>query len=190
MFCQIRFRPDLRSKSSRFYALISGSKDWAMKTLQTTLFVAHFSLMMIVLGGTIFAVMVEYPNWFAEVPRSLEATRAFYQVLHPGYFFQIFGPLALLSGILFVLAGWRVTAARNLVIVSVLIMIAIELLTFIYIYPRLSLMFGTTPQSIEILRQAASDFTFADRIRTALDLIACGLSIAALHKFFRYGLSV
>ena len=125
--------------------------------------------MMIVLGGTIFSVMVEYPNWFADVPVSLETTRNFYKVLHPGYFFQIFGPLMLLTSIAFVITGWRMAQVRNLVIVSIVIMVAIELLTFIYIYPRLGIMFGpdATSQTVSALRQAANEFTTADRLRTA-----------------------
>jgi len=141
--------------------------------------------MMIVLGGTIFSVMVEYPNWFANVPVSVEATRNFYKVLHPGYFFQITGPLSLLTGLLFVVTGWRIKQARNLVLTSIVIMLAIEMLTFLYIYPRLGILFGpNASQSVEILRQAASEFTFADRIRTAMDVIACAVSIGALFKFF------
>jgi hypothetical protein len=157
-----------------------------MKTLQTYLFVAYFCLMMVVLGGTIFSVMVEYPNWFVDVPSSLEATRNFYRVLHPGYFFQTFAPLLLLTGIGFVIAGWRIAPARNLVLISVTIMIAIELLTFFYIYPRLWIMFGPDAAShtADVMRQTASEFTLADRIRTSMDLIASALSIAALFKFF------
>ena len=143
--------------------------------------------MMIILGGTIFAVMVEYPNWFANVPASLETTRNFYQVLHPGYFFQIFGPLMLLSGIVFVAAGWRIAPVRNLVLVSIAIFIAIELLTFFYIYPRLGIMFApdAAKQSVEVLQRAGSEFTFADRIRTFMDFVASGISIAAMVRFFR-----
>ena len=157
-----------------------------MRKLQAALFVAYFCLTMIVLGGAIFAVMVEYPNWFANVPVSLETTRNFYKVLHPGYFFQMMGPLMLLTGIGFLIAGWRISSARNLVLISVGIMIAIELLTFLYIYPRLDVLFGpgAGSQSIEVLRQAASDFTFADRIRTGMDVLASSISIAALFKFF------
>jgi hypothetical protein len=157
-----------------------------MKTLQTFLFIAYFCLMMIVLGGTIFSVMVEYPNWFADVPSSLEATRNFYRVLHPGYFFQTFAPLLLLTGIGFVIASWRLAPVRNLVLISIAIMVAIELLTFGYIYPRLWIMFGPEAgsQTIDAMRQAASEFTFADRIRTFMDLVATALSIAALFKFF------
>jgi len=157
-----------------------------MRKLQAALFVAYFCLTMVVLGGTIFSVMVEYPNWFANVPVSLEVTRNFYKVLHPGYFFQITGPLMLLTGIGFVIAGWRMSSARNLVLISVGIMIAIELLTFFYIYPRLDVLFGpeSASQSIDALRQAASDFTFADRIRTAMDVLASAISVGAMFKFF------
>jgi len=158
-----------------------------MKTLQTFLFMAYFCLMMIVLGGTIFSVLVEYPNWFVNVPSSLEATRNFYKVFHPGYFFQIFGPLSLFSGIAFVIAAWRIAGARNLVVTSVALFIAIELLTFFYIYPRLGILFdpGAASHSIEALRLAAQEFTTADRIRTVLMFIASAFGIAALLRFFQ-----
>jgi uncharacterized membrane protein len=149
--------------------------------------------MLIILGGTIFSVMVEYPNWFASVPTSLEATRNFYKVLHPGYFFQIFGPLLVLSGVAFAIVGWRTGSARNLVIISVVIFIAIEMLTFLYIYPRLGILFGpdSSSQTVEVLRQAAGEFTPVDRIRTAMDVIASAISVGALIKFFknRYGMA-
>src|SRR5688572_33263228 len=159
-----------------------------MKTLPTILLVVFFCLVMIVLGGTIFAVMVEYPNWFANVPASLEATRTFYKVLHPGYFFQTFGPLLVLSGIAFMIAGWRTGPARNFVAVAVAIFIAIELLTFLYIYPRLDIMFGpnAVSQSIGALQLAASEFTLADRARTLMVFVAAGMAVAALLRYFKY----
>lgn len=158
-----------------------------MRTLQAATFVAFFCLMMIVLGGTIFSVMVEYPNWFANVPTSLEATREFYKVLHPGYFFQTTGPLTLLTGILAVATNWRNAQARNLVLVALGTMIAIEVLTFFYIYPRLGVLFGpdAANQTLDALQQAASQFTIADRIRTGMSVIASVVSIAALNRFFK-----
>jgi signal transduction histidine kinase len=157
-----------------------------MKTLQTVLFVAYLTLVLILLGGTIFSVMVEYPNWFANIPSSLEATRNFYQVLHPGYFFQTVGPLSLLSGFGFVIAGWRIRPVRNLVLISLGMLIVAELLTFIYIYPRLNILFfGIETHSINALMQAAAEFTLADQIRTGLGVLASALSIAALLRLFR-----
>jgi len=162
-----------------------------MKTLQTFLFTAYFVLMMIVLGGTIFCVIVEYPNWFADVPASLRTTREFYKAFHPGYFFQTFGPLILISGLAFLAVGWRIRETRNFVLASIALLISIELLTFIYIYPRLGILFApdSAGHAVETLRQASAEFTTADRIRTFLDLIASGLSIAAMFRFFkhRYG---
>jgi hypothetical protein len=142
---------------------------------------------MIVLGGTIFSVLVEYPNWFANVPASLEATRNFYKVLHPGYFFQTMAPLAFLAGVGFVITGWRIAAARNFVLMSLVVLVAAERLTFIYIYPRLGIMFGPDADShtVDALRQAGQQFTVADRIRTGLAFIANGLAIAALFRYFK-----
>jgi Domain of unknown function (DUF1772) len=159
-----------------------------MKALQSVLFSAFFCTTMIVLGGTIFSVMVEYPNWFANVPSSLAATREFYQVLHPGYFFQTFGPLMVLTAIAFIVTGWRIGGARNMVAVSLVLLIAIELLTFLYIYPRLEIMFGpdSTDRSLDALRLAADQFTFADRIRTGMMFVASGFSVVALFRFFSH----
>lgn len=144
--------------------------------------------MLIILGGTIFSVLVEYPNWFADIPSSLEATRDFYKVLHPGYFFQIFGPLSVFSGLAFVAAGWRIVGARKLVAVSVGLFVVIEMLTFFYIYPRLNILFVSdlTSQSVDALNTAARQFTLADNIRTLLCFTANAFAIAALFKFFKH----
>jgi hypothetical protein len=158
-----------------------------MKTIQIVLFTIYLCLMMILLGGTIFAVLVEYPNWFADIPSSLESTRDFYKVFHPGYFFQIFGPLSVLSGIAFLVAGWRNKSARNLVATSLLLFVSIELLTFFYIYPRLNILFFAElgSQPVETLRLVARQFTIADNIRTVLCFVANGFAIAALFQLFR-----
>lgn len=163
-----------------------------MRSLQTLLFTAYFCLMLIVVGGTIFAVLVEYPNWFANVPSSLEATRNFYRVFHPGYFFQTMVPSAFLAGLGFVIAGWKLTAARNCVLMGLVVLVAGELLTFIYIYPRLGIMFGpdAASQTVDVLRRAGQEFTVADRIRTALGVLAGVLAVAALFRYFKHRYSV
>jgi hypothetical protein len=158
-----------------------------MKTLQTISFTAFFCLTLIVLGGTIFAVLVEYPNWFANVPTSLEATRNFYKVFHPGYFFQTVAPLAFVAGIIFVVLGWKMSATRNLVLMSLVVIVAAELLTFFYIYPRLNILFGpeAASQSIDALRTASQQFTTADQIRTCMSVLANMIAVAAMFKFFK-----
>jgi len=158
-----------------------------MKTIQTILFTAYLCMMMIVLGGTIFSVLVEYPNWFADIPSSLEATRNFYKVFHPGYFFQTTVPFAFLTGIASIVAGWRIAPARNLVLTSLVVLFSVEMLTFFYIYPRLGILFGpdASSQTIETLRLAAQQFTNADRIRTGLTVVTNLVAVAAVLSFFR-----
>jgi len=158
-----------------------------MKTTQTILFTAYLCLMMIVLGGTIFSILVEYPNWFANIPTSLEATRNFYTVFHPGYFFQTVVPFAFLTGIASAIIGWRIRPARNLVLISLAVLFSAEMLTFFYIYPRLGVLFGpeAASQTIEALRLAGQQFTDADRIRTGLTILTDLLAVRAVLTFFR-----
>jgi hypothetical protein len=159
-----------------------------MKSLQSFLFTAYFCLLLIVLGGVIFCVLVEYPNWFADLPSSLAASRNFYKVLHPGYFFQTLAPLGFVAGVGFLIAGWRITPVRNFVLISLTILVAAEFLTFFYIYPRLDILFGPGSEttSIEILEQAARQFTVADRIRTGITFVANGFGIGAMFRFFKH----
>ena len=158
-----------------------------MKTIQTILFTAYLCMMMIVLGGTIFCVLVEYPNWFANIPSSLGTTRDFYRVFHPGYFFQTTAPLAFLTGIASIIVGWRIAVARNLALLSVAALISAEMLTFFYIYPRLGILFGPeiSSQSIDVLRLASQQFTDADRIRTGLTVLTNFFALAAVLSFFK-----
>jgi hypothetical protein len=132
--------------------------------------------------------MVEYPNWFSNVPYSLQATQDFYRVLHPGHFFQTFGPLSVLSAILFIIIGWRIAGVRNLVLVSLGLFIVIELLTFLYIYPRLSVLFDPSvmSQPLDAVKFAAGQFTIADRVRTLLMFVASGFAVAAAFRFARH----
>lgn len=92
----------------------------------------------------------------------------------------------MLAGIGFVVVGWRIAAARNYVLICLAIFVGIEALTFPYIYPRLDIMLGpdSASQPIDALRVAAEQFTKADRIRSALSLIADAFAIAPVFPFF------
>ena len=159
-----------------------------MKSLQTFLFTAYFCLLLIVLGGVIFCVLVEYPNWFADVPSSLAASRSFYKVFHPGYFFQTVAPLSFVAGVGFLITGWRIAPVRNFVLISLAILVAAEFLTFFYIYPRLDVLFGPGLEStsIETLKQGAQQFTVADRIRTAMTFVGNAFGVGAMFRFFKH----
>lgn len=159
----------------------------AMKkqTLQTIFIFAHFCLMMVFLGGAIFETFINYPNWFHDIPASLEHTSRFFQVRNPGHFFQTIFPLTILSGILFVLLGWRAKSARSFILLSLILLIVIEVLTIGYIYPRIGILLreGATAHATDFLRQTAQEFLRAHRVRLGFILLAETLSFLGFWKF-------
>lgn len=161
------------------------------QTLRTIFIFAHFCLMLLFLGGVIFETFINYPNWFHELPASLEHTSRFFQVRHPGHFFQTVFPLALLAGILFVLLGWRARPARTFLLASLILLIVIEVLTIGYIYPRIGILLreGAATHSADSLRQTAQEFLRAHNIRLGFILLAETLSFIGFWQFIRRELS-
>ena len=155
------------------------------QTIQSVLIFAHFCLMMIFLGGVLMENFISYPNWFYSIPASLEQANNFYQVRNPGQFFQTVFPLAILTGIGFVIFGWNVKPARNFILMSLLLLICTEILTVIFIYPLIGIMLreGTTAHSIDFLKQTAQGFVRANQLRVALFIIGEALSFISLWKF-------
>ena len=159
------------------------------RTFQTALLLMHFSLCMMLVGGATMETFINFPNWFADIPASLIRVREFLAVRNPGMFFQTVAPLTLLTGLLFVLVGWRVAPARNFIAASIVLLIGLELITFNMIYPKLRILLGRGDQaglhhSTEQLTQAAHEFLTINGWRLAFLYVAAGLSAAGLIKFF------
>lgn len=158
------------------------------QTVQSVFIFAHFCLMLIFLGGVLMENFISYPNWFHDIPASLENTNKFYQVTNPGQFFQTVFPLAILTGIGFVILGWNVKPARTFVLISLLLLICTEVLTVIFIYPLIGIMLreGTAAHSVDFLKQTAQEFVRANQLRIAFFMIAETLSFIGLWKFIGY----
>jgi uncharacterized membrane protein len=158
------------------------------QTIQSVFIFAHFCLMMIFLGGVFMENFISYPNWFHNIPTSLENTNNFYQVINPGAFFQTVFPLTILTGIGFVILGWKVKPVRNFILMSLLLLICTEALTVIFIYPLIGIMLreGTAAHSVDFLKQTAHEFVRANQLRIAFFIIAEALSFTGLWKFIGY----
>jgi hypothetical protein len=157
------------------------------RNLQTALLLMHFSLFMMLIGGAMMETFINFPNWFADIPASLTRVREFLAIRNPGMFFQTVAPLTLLTGLLFVLVGWRARAARNFVAASIVLLIGIELVTFNIVYPRLRILLGRGDQaglhhSTEQLTQVAHEFLTINGYRLAVTFFAAALSAAGLVK--------
>jgi hypothetical protein len=149
---------------------------------------AHLCLLMMVMGGAIFETFVNFPNWFRDVPGSLEAARAFFVVRNPGHFFQLLVPLAIITALVLVVAAWRYRFPRNLLLASLALMVLAEVGTLMRMYPliRVLLQEGTSQHSVEQLRATGQLFLQLNSLRmAALVVAAFGLSLPAVTSLVR-----
>jgi uncharacterized membrane protein len=158
------------------------------RTFQTILIFAHFSLMMIVFGGAIMETFINFPNWFHNIPTSLDAAKNFLQVRNSGQFFQTVFPLAILTGIAFVILGWKIKPARNFILAAVVLSVGVEIATVAFVYPLLRVMIveGTAVHSVDALKQTAQQFTTLNFIRLVIFFVAEMLSLIGLWKFTQH----
>lgn len=158
------------------------------RPVQTVLIFAHFCLMMIFFGGAIMETFINFPNWFHNIPASLDAAKNFLQARKPGQFFQLVYPLAILTGIGFVILGWKIKPARNFILTALVLSVGVEVVTFVFIYPLLRIMIvdGSAVYSAEVLRQTARRFTTLNYVRMVFVFIAEMLSLIGLWRFTQH----
>src|SRR5262245_51602455 len=98
--------------------------------------------MMIFLGGICAVTFVVHPNVFHDVPRSLEATMTFAVARGPSDFLGPVGLVAILTGIVSVILGWRVRAARSWILCGVVLLVVGEIVfSILFFWPRNTIMF-------------------------------------------------
>jgi len=95
-----------------------------------------------VMGGNIYQIIVEVPNWSANIPDSLIAYRNSFHISHPGYFFQTIVPLAILSLIVAVILLWnRPKSANRWMLIALGGVVVAEAFTGIYFLSRNFMLF-------------------------------------------------
>ena len=153
-----------------------------------TLILAYLWVLMILLGAILFETLILYPNIFYGVPGSLETALAFMVVRGPHDFFPLVGNLAMLTGIGFLVLGWRVKSARYWILGSVIIIFVGEFLfSVVYFWPRNTIMFeeGTAVHSVAYLQQTAQEFQTGHWVRVAASAVASVLSFTGFLRFYR-----
>jgi hypothetical protein len=158
------------------------------QTLQTILIFAHVFLAVMVFGGAIMETFINFPNWFHNIPTSLDTAKNFLQARQPGQFFQTLYPLAMLMGIAFVIIGWKIKPARNFILAAIVLSVCLESITFSFIYPMLRIMIreGSAVHSVEVLKQTAQQFTTLNYIRMFFFFVSEMLSLIGLWKFTQH----
>src|SRR2546423_11959251 len=94
------------------------------------------------LGGSLYDSIVLAPNFRVGIPQSLEHLRQFMAVANPGSFFRFIAPLTELSILTSLILGWKRPAGRRWwLIVALLLIVAGDVITFTYHYPRNAILF-------------------------------------------------
>ena len=137
-----------------------------------------------VLFVNMYNSIVDTTAWGANIPRSIEITREYYQSVNPGTFFRVFSPinqvLALLSLILF----WNTSRSiRIFLIVAFLLYVLGDVFTFAYFYPRNDIMFKSDiSTNLENIKTAWKEWVPMNWLRSLIIFAGLVCSFISLHK--------
>lgn len=127
----------------------------------------------LLLGATAYESVVMAPNYERDIPSSIDLARRFLQRTTPAHYFRILSPVSQLFLLASVVAGWGMPAVRLPAIVALGVLIALDVITFTFHYPRLAVMFkGPMPDDAERLRRAAREWAVGNIVRLVLLLLA------------------
>ena len=141
-----------------------------MSTTKELLLCLTIILLGTLLGGSLYDAIVMAPNYRVGIPESLEHVRQFMAVANPGNFFRVVSPLTQLSILVSLILGWGRPAGRKWwLIPALLLIVAGDVLTFTFHYPRNAILFHdpmhTLPQT---LQQAANEWAYGNYLRVML----------------------
>lgn len=127
----------------------------------------------LLLGATVYESVVMAPNYEREIPRSIELAREFLQRTTPAHYFRVVAPVTLALLLAGVVACWRVPAARWWMAGGLGALAVGDLITFTFHYPRLAVMFKSSPRPDAVrLGRAAREWGRGNLVRAALLLVA------------------
>jgi hypothetical protein len=134
------------------------------------------------LGAALYDAVVLAPN-LRGGPAGLEHGRLFMSAATPGTLFRIVSPACQILALLAVATNWSSPQQRWSLIGALLALVASDVITFTYHYPRNRLMF-TAPLTIEpnVLDLAARQWAAANLARVALVLGAWVGTVLALVR--------
>jgi uncharacterized membrane protein len=154
-----------------------------MSKVKETLLIVAIILLGSLLGGSFYDLLVNAPNFSADIPQSLAAYRGSMLVASPGNFFRLFAPLTEVSLLISLILGWRSPVGRRWWLLAAFVLILTgDVITFTYHYPRNALLFRDplhTP--VDALRQAAAEWVYGNYVRVMLVVVAMICAIQGMR---------
>lgn len=178
------------------HAAANGPAEAGRQSTRVRAGIGLFSIALIafsaVAGGMFYQLVVEVPNWSADIPGSLMTYREFFQVTHAGYFFQVMVPLTILCLIGATILLWNRPKSANLWMLAVLGgVIFTEGFTLIYFLPRIMVLFlnpldGAAPDQLSV---ASAQWQTANHLRMVIVLATMGVFLKAYRMAGQNGTS-
>lgn len=150
--------------------------------------VAHVSTVLALLlsgasfGAALYDAVVFAPN-LRGGPQRLEHGRLFMAAATPANLFRVLSPAAQLLTLLAVVSNWASPICRWPLVIALLTLVATDIITFKFHYPRNRLMF-TAPLTVspEVLGVAARQWAAGNLVRVSLVLVAWLTTLTALLR--------
>jgi hypothetical protein len=138
-----------------------------------------------VLGANVYNSVVDAPSWGSAIPTSLETARRYFAVGNPGTFFRVASPLGQVATLVVLAVCWRFGArVRTLAAAAFALIVAAELFTFAYFFPRNAIML-TQAMDVAAASRAWHEWSGMNHVRSAIALAALLCELAALSQFER-----
>lgn len=160
--------------------------------LVTVIFVWSINILF---GAVVFNTTILYPNFFREIPDSLELTMEFLKVRGPQDFFPPLGSTVILLNAIVLFLWWANKRMRALLASSIFLLITFEFIfSVLYFWELNTILFieGRTKHTIEDLEKVSFDFQLWHWVRFCTTGVAALLSIVTLveikddDKRFKY----
>ena len=142
-------------------------------------------LMGVLLGANTYNLVVDAPNWGANIPSSLQHTRDYWQAANPLRFFGILSPIHYVVLLMALVVGWNKPRSRKAwIIVALICSVVVTILSFVYFFPRNDILFFNPldPSNAEFLRTKLSEWVTMHWVRIAVQLLALISALRALNN--------
>ena len=134
----------------------------------------------------IYTSMVDAAAWNNNIPDSVQAARDHYKSFNPGNFFRIFSPFDQFMAFLTVILFWHTSKkARVLFGLALLFVVAADVMTFLYFYPRNDIIFESPISDLEAIRTASSQWVVMNWLRSLIVAVGLVFAFIGLHEVYK-----
>lgn len=141
-----------------------------------------------IFSANIYNSIVDATNWCNNIPQSIDALRAYYEVSSPRSFYPMFAPITILLVLLSLILFWkRSKKVRMYLGLAFFILVSADILTFLYFYPRNTILFSAdTHLQLENITTACQQWQHMNWIRSGMVLFSVLFQFMALdHMAFK-----